>query len=51
MCNKETLRYNLLKDFLVANNFRIKLQESLIIQRDGPQLNKTFESASLMLYS
>ena len=34
-----------------TNDFRIKLQESLLIYRDGPQLNKTFESAPLMLFS
>ena len=34
-----------------TNDFRIKLQESLIIHRDGPQLNKTFGSAPLMLFS
>ena len=32
-----------------TNDFRIKLQESLLIHRDGPQLNKTSESAPLML--
>ena len=35
------------KDFSVlangTNEFRIKLQESLLIHRDGPQLNKTSE--------
>ena len=31
--------------------FRIKLQESLLIHCDGPQLNKTSESAPLMLFS
>ena len=34
-----------------TNDFRIKLQESLLIHRDGPQLNKTSESAPLMLFS
>ena len=34
-----------------TNDFRIKLQESLLIHHDGPQLNKTFESAPLMLFS
>ena len=34
-----------------TNDFRIKLQESLLIHRDWPQLNKTSESASLMLFS
>ena len=34
-----------------ANDFRIKLQESFFIHRDGPHLNKTSESASLMLFS
>ena len=34
-----------------ANDFRIKLQESLLIHRDGPQLNKTSGSAPLMLFS
>ena len=42
------------KDFSVlangANDFRIKLQESPLIRRDGPQLNKTSESAPLMLF-
>ena len=33
------------------NDFRIKLQESPLIHRDGPQLNKTSESAPLMLFS
>ena len=31
--------------------FTIKLQESLLIHRDGPQLNKTSESSHLMLFS
>ena len=43
------------EDFFVlangTNDFRIKLQESLLIHRDGPQLNKTSESAPLMLFS
>ena len=30
-----------------ANDFRIKLQESLLIHRDGPQLNKTSKSEPL----
>ena len=34
-----------------ANNFRINLQESLLILRDGPQLNKASESALLILFS
>ena len=34
-----------------SNDFRIKLQESLLIHCDGPQLNKTSESAPLMLFS
>ena len=34
-----------------TNDFRIKLQESLLIHRDEPQLNKTFKSAPLMLFS
>ena len=34
-----------------TNYFRIKLQASLLIQRDMPQLNKTSESAPLMLFS
>ena len=34
-----------------TNDFRIKLQESLFIHHDGPQLNKTSESASLMSFS
>ena len=33
-----------------TNDFRIKLQESLLIHRGGPQLNKTSESAPLMLF-
>ena len=43
------------EDFFVlangTNDFRMKLQESLLIHRDGPQLNKTSESAPLMLFS
>ena len=43
------------EDFSVLANgtsdFRIKLQESLLIHRDGLQLNKTSESAPLMLFS
>ena len=43
------------EDFSVLANgtteFRIKLQESLLIHRDGPHLNKTSESAPLMLFS
>ena len=35
-----------------TNDFRIKLQEILLMHRDGPQLNKTSESAApLMLFS
>ena len=34
-----------------TNDFRIKLQESPLIHRDGPQLNTTSESAPLMLFS
>ena len=34
-----------------TNDFRIKLQESILIHRDGSQLNKTSESAPLMLFS
>ena len=34
-----------------SNDFRIKLQESLLIHQNGPQLNKTSESALLMLFS
>ena len=34
-----------------TNDFRIKLQESLLIHRDRPQLNKTSESGPLMLFS
>ena len=34
-----------------TNHFRIKLQESLLIYGDGPQLNKTPESDPLMLFS
>ena len=44
-----------LEDFSVlangTNDFRIKLQESLLTHRDAPQLNKTSESAPLMLFS
>ena len=43
------------EDFSVLSNgtkdFRIKLQEILLIHRDGLQLNKTSESAPLMLFS
>ena len=43
------------EDFSVLVNgtidFRIKLQESLLIHRDGPKLNKTSESAPLMSFS
>ena len=45
----------LFEDFSVLGNgtsdFRIKLQESLLIHRYGPQSNKTSESAPLMLFS
>ena len=34
-----------------TNGFKIKLQESILIHRDGPQLNKTSELAPLMLFS
>ena len=34
-----------------TNHFTIKLQESLLIHGDGPQLNKTTESDPLMLFS
>ena len=34
-----------------TNDFRIKLQESLLIHHDGPQLNKISESVTLMLFS
>ena len=34
-----------------TNYFGIKLQESLLIHRDGPQLNKTSDSVPLMLFS
>ena len=34
-----------------TNDFRIKLQESFLIHRDGPQLNKTSASAPLKLFS
>ena len=34
-----------------TNDFRIKLQQSLLIHRDEPQLNKTSESARLTLFS
>ena len=40
--------------FALANgtdDFRIKLQKIILIHRDGPLLNKTSESASLMLFS
>ena len=32
-----------------TNDFRIKLQESLLIHPDGPQLNKTSESAPYVI--
>ena len=34
-----------------TNDFRINLQEILLVHRHGPQLNKTSESAPLMLFS
>ena len=34
-----------------TNNFGIKLEESILIHRDEPQLNKTSESAPLVLFS
>ena len=34
-----------------TNDFRIKLQENLLIHCDEPQLNKTSEAAPLMLFS
>ena len=34
-----------------TNDFRIKLQQSLLIYRDEPQLSKTSESSPLMLFS
>ena len=34
-----------------CNDFRIKLKESLLIHRDGPQSNKLSELALLMLFS
>ena len=34
-----------------TNDFRIELQESLLIHHDGPQLNKRSESALLILFS
>ena len=34
-----------------TNDFRIKLEKRLLMHRDGPQLNKTSESAPLMLFS
>ena len=44
-----------LEDFSVlangTNDFRIKLQKSLLMHRDGRQLNKISESAPLMLFS
>ena len=33
-----------------TNDFRIQLQKSILIHRDGPQLNKS-ESVPLMLFS
>ena len=43
------------EDFSVLANgtkdFRKKLQESLLIHRDGSQLNKTSESSPFMLFS
>ena len=33
-----------------TNDFSLKLQESLLIHRDGSQLNKTYESDHLMLF-
>ena len=43
------------EDFFVlaneTNGFRIKLQESVLIHCDRPQLNKTSESTPLMLFS
>ena len=43
------------EDFSVSiygtNDFRKNLQESLLIHCDGPQLNKTSDSAPLMLFS
>ena len=45
----------LFEDFSVlangTNDYRIKFQESLLIHRDGPQLNKPSESAPMMLFS
>ena len=34
-----------------TNDFRIKLQERLLIHRDGSKLSKTSESVPLMLFS
>ena len=34
-----------------TNDFRIKSEKRLLMHRDGPQLNKTSESAPLMLFS
>ena len=34
-----------------TNDFRIKLQKSLLIHRNGTQLKKASESALLMLFS
>ena len=34
-----------------TNGFRTKLEESILIHRDGPQLNETSESAPAMLFS
>ena len=34
-----------------TSHFRIKLQESLLIHGDGPQLKKATESDPLMLFS
>ena len=46
---------NNIEDFSVlangTNDFRIKLQERVLIHHDGPQLDKTSESAPLMLFS
>ena len=34
-----------------TNGFRTKLEESILIHRDGPLLNETSESAPAMLFS
>ena len=41
--------FSILADW--TNDFRIKLQESLLMHRERPQLKKTSESAPVMLLS